>query len=154
MKTKTTLLNIKERFMEKVTNDWKWKGAKNKDGYGQIKFLGKQTGAHVISYQLFNGNIPLGALVLHTCDEPDCVNPEHLYLGNHNDNMRDRMVHGHYNNMLGISNMNAKLTDDQIKEIKDICASKKYTQLEVGKMFDVHQSSISRYVLGKVRHVA
>lgn len=148
------LPDIRERFMSKVSEDWKWTGAKNKDGYGQIKILGKQVGAHVVSYQLFKGDIPAGAFVLHTCDEPDCVNPEHLYLGSHKDNMRDRMAHGHYNDMFGINNVNAKLTDSQVEAIKDLYASKKYTQFEIGKMFNVHQVTISRYVLGKVRQTA
>ncbi len=144
-------MTLKERFMQKVDNDWHWIGAKNKDGYGQIKVDGVQMGAHVISYELFNGSVPEGMFILHSCDDPSCVNPEHLRLGTHLENMKDRMKSGHYKNMIGSNNMNAKMSDSQVLEIRNLYAEGNMSQSEIAKMFGIHQTQVSRYVRNETR---
>jgi len=77
-----------------------WLLGKDKDGYGKIKVNGKHLRAHRLSYEMHVGPIPSGLLVLHTCDVPECVNPEHLWIGTVTDNNpvtdnnRDREVKG------------------------------------------------------------
>ena len=84
---------LEERFLERVLLDdgcWLWTGGTDKDGYGKIRpRAGEIDRTHRVAYELFRGPIPPGGLVLHTCDNPPCVNPGHLYIGTHADNGRD-----------------------------------------------------------------
>jgi len=73
---------------------WEWVGTKTKQGYGQ--FLGQRT--HRIAYELYNETNIGPYQVLHTCDNPSCVNPEHLFLGTHTDNMADMKSKGRSRN--------------------------------------------------------
>jgi hypothetical protein len=97
------------RFWSKVVwrddGCWEWTGmrikssraTRNGSGYGYLWLEGKMVRAHRLAYELFVGPIPDGALVLHSCDRPWCVNPEHLRVGTHSDNARDcveRQRHG------------------------------------------------------------
>jgi hypothetical protein len=83
---------IKERFFEKVykTSDcWIWTGALTKSGYGHMVVNGKVIDSHRISYELFHGKIPDGMLIMHSCDNKKCVNPDHLKIGTYSENMKD-----------------------------------------------------------------
>lgn len=74
---------------------WEWQAARSPHGYGVISFNGRGGGmtlAHRHSYEISNGPIPAGGHILHSCDNPSCVNPKHLRLGNHDANMRDMAV--------------------------------------------------------------
>ena len=89
------------RFWKKVINIgkdecWKWVGSKNSCGYGRMQFNGVLEGAHRVSWMIHTDTIPLpkGVHVLHSCDNPECCNPAHLWLGNHKDNMKDRNKKG------------------------------------------------------------
>lgn len=83
------------RFWGKVDKSgdcWKWKASTDRIGYGQMTINSAVVKAHVLSYLVHRGDIPLGADVLHTCDNMQCSNPEHLFLGTHSDNMKDKWV--------------------------------------------------------------
>lgn len=69
---------------------WEWRGATDPDGYGVLRYQRSRMRAHRVSWQLANGPVPKGLHVLHSCDNPPCVNPDHLFLGTHQDNVRDR----------------------------------------------------------------
>lgn len=83
----------KERFFSyvKMSNPcWLWVGAKSSRGYGYIFYGGKQQRAHRVSYQIHAGSIPDGFVVMHRCDTPLCVKPDHLVVGTYADNSHDR----------------------------------------------------------------
>ena len=88
----------KEVFLSKIEKTptcWLWNGGVNKrHGYGYFKLKRTSIGAHRISYSIFKGDIPDGLHVLHTCDNKKCVNPDHLFLGNAQDNMTDKTLKG------------------------------------------------------------
>ncbi len=90
-------MNLTDRFMSKVKKTescWLWTAYTNKWGYGTIKILGKMRLAHRVSFTLFRCPIPEGLLVCHTCDNPPCVNPDHLWLGTDKDNASDCLSKG------------------------------------------------------------
>lgn len=81
-----------------------WKGSPNSTGYGQCRRKGTWQYAHRLSFQLHIGEIPKGMMVLHKCDNPMCVNPEHLILGTQKDNMQDCSRKGRNTRLFGKSN--------------------------------------------------
>lgn len=118
--------NFPERFWAKVRKTkscWIWTGAKLYGGYGRIKKeLGEShpgnISAHIASWVLHYGPVPLGLCVLHDCpngDRPDCVNPNHLWVGTNGDNSKDMIKKGR--SSYGERNGTSKLTDSQVKEI-------------------------------------
>jgi len=105
-----------ERFVDKTKEDvcWIWKGSlKNgrKLPYGHFHFRGKRYMAHRASWLIYKGEITDNLWVLHTCDNPSCVNPDHLYLGTALNNQRDKLSRGRC--------MGERLTIKEVKEIKE-----------------------------------
>lgn len=86
--------SVRKRFEEKfqidpASNCHVWCAATNNSGYGHFGVNGKVVDAHRFSYEEYVGTIPHGMFVLHRCDNQSCVNPEHLFLGTQNDNLKD-----------------------------------------------------------------
>ena len=106
----------------KTESCWNWNKAKNSDGYGSIgrsvNGVPESISAHRESWVLHNGEIPDGMHVLHKCDNPSCVNPDHLWLGTHQDNMADRNSKGRTSRMLGDKNPATKLNEVRVKIIR------------------------------------
>lgn len=116
-----------DRFYDKVmpepnTGCWLWLSTTNWKGYGQFWINGKYQMAHRISYLWNVADIPDGLLVLHTCDNPSCVNPDHLRVGTNQDNMTDRNKKNRQ--AKGNFHGNRKLIDEDIISIRSMIDSK------------------------------
>ncbi len=88
-----------QRFWNRVfktSGCWLWLGPEGRSEYGEVGYKGKKYKAHHLAYNLTHGARPDGLFILHKCDNPKCVNPNHLYAGTHADNMRDRRERGRY----------------------------------------------------------
>lgn len=119
--TKTQGLPLSERLrklseVNSETGCVEWVGKKYKNGYGQIEINGRCTGTHRIAWEVANGNIPDGLHVLHKCDNRACINPEHLFLGTHTDNVADMIAKKRQ--AKGEGHGRAKLTESQVLQIR------------------------------------
>lgn len=88
-----------DRFWNKVDRSgdcWTWQGSRDRKGYGRVSVNQRPVLAHRFSWTLSHGPIPDGLCVLHKCDNPPCVNPEHLFLGTIADNNRDMVAKGRH----------------------------------------------------------
>lgn len=121
-----------------------WTGNRSKSGYGKFKLRdGTQARAHRIAWEIAHGPIPDGLSVLHKCDVRACVNPDHLFLGTHTDNMRDmvRKKRG----LLGEMNGRAKLTADDVLSIRQSSGSDAQKAL----LYGVSESTIRHARIGR-----
>jgi hypothetical protein len=90
--------NIGRQLIKTTNGCWIYIGARDRKGYGRVKFKGKLTLVHRASWEMSNGAIPPKLLVCHKCDTPSCVNPKHLFLGTYADNNNDKIKKGRYKN--------------------------------------------------------
>lgn len=139
------------RFLSRVIvgdDCWLWRGAHSEDGYGTFQLAtASKLGAHRISWALFNGRWPK-AWVLHRCGNPGCVRPDHLYEGGPVENSEDARRHGTL--AQGESHGSAKLTDDQVEEIRSrYVAGEKPSSL--AREFKVSRVQVSNIVQGRQR---
>jgi hypothetical protein len=91
---------LSDSIPEPTTGCWLWLRSRDKDGYGSLRADGRTRRAHREAYMAYMGPIPDGAHVLHKCDTPACVNPDHLFLGTQRDNLRDCVVKGRHGNLV------------------------------------------------------
>jgi hypothetical protein len=131
---------------------WIWMGTTNKDGYGQIYINYKLHLAHRIVYLLHTKRFPTDN-VLHTCDNPPCCNPKHLFEGTQNDNVQDMKVKKRAARLNGVNNPNSKLTNIQLEEIERYF-SIGVLRSEIAKLFKIswtHADTLQkRYLTKKV----
>ena len=131
---------------------WEWKRTKNYYGYGTLTVNGKTIFAHRLAYQLGVGDIPTGLQVLHSCDNPSCINPQHLHLGTGSDNMKECYDRGRSKikpvSFKGESNGSAKLSKKDVVVIKSLIAHGE-KQHKVAAEFNISQAQVSNIVLGK-----
>lgn len=127
---------------------WLWMAAESY-GYGDIWDGGHKFKAHRLSYVWANGGIPLGAHVLHRCDTPSCVNPDHLFLGNQAQNMADMAAKGRAvgGTARGEGHGNCKLTTEQVNEIRKSPLGCN----RLARHYDVVPSTIKRIRNGRTR---
>jgi hypothetical protein len=127
-----------------TTKCWFWPRSKDKKGYGRA-WNGKNViFAHHFMWELSHGEVlPKGQNVLHACDNPACVNPDHLFLGTHAQNMADKAAKGRSN--LGERHPLATLTEKEVREIREL-ARQGMPQREVALKFEIRQNTVSRIV--------
>ena len=131
-----------------------WVRYRTRKGYGQTwdRQQKRRRRAHRVVWEIFNGPIPKGAFVLHRCDNPPCVNPDHLYVGTAADNTRDMIRRGRVS--AGERRDNARLTREMVRQIRHVYASGRKTKAALARIFGVSPSTI-RAAVGRVtwRHV-
>ncbi len=128
---------------------WEWQAARDKNGYGIFGDAAFTTKfAHRISWILHRGEIPAGMGILHSCDNPRCVNPEHLFVGTQSDNMKDMGLKGrarstrHPESLLrGEEHPMAKLFGHQVLSIR-LCLARGVTVSETARNFNVDRKNI------------
>lgn len=140
---------FESKFIKKGLNEcWLWMGCKNDKGYGQFR-TDRTIYSHRLSYQLYVGNIPKGLYVLHTCDKPLCCNPQHLFLGTQKANMKDMHKKGRSIYDRGQLHPRAKLTAQEVLEIRDLYKSGLFKNKDLSDNYGIHVDHMLRIINGK-----
>lgn len=129
---------------------WEWKRSKHPQGYGQWRPYGVKTKlyrTHRMVWEFANGPIPDGMHICHTCDNPPCCNPAHLFLGTAKDNMQDKAAKGRApgRDMHGLNNPRAKLTEKDVIAIRE-AAALGARHLDIANQYGVAKSHITGIV--------
>lgn len=145
--------SVKQRLLARVTVNneskcWEFNGAKDSKGYGLLRINKTMFKAHRVSYEEFVGTIPEELFVLHKCDNRKCVNPDHLFLGTHADNMLDMVIKGRSYRHIGSKHHQAKLTESDIHFIRQSLLDGELCS-EIAKLYSVSRTTISSIKRGK-----
>lgn len=149
---KLKMARLEERFwsfVDKSPNQgpngdcWEWQGKRDQDGYGRFSVQNKAFKPHRFSYKLANGKLPEDLLVCHSCDNPPCVNPKHLFLGSNRDNMQDMVNKGR--SLKGEANRVSKLNGGKVKFIRNLYKNG-YNCAQISRMFKMDSSTIGDIV--------
>lgn len=130
------------KYVSKTPSCWEWIGGKS-DGYGTIRIQGKARKSHRMAFLIAHGAIQDGLFVCHKCDNPGCVNPDHLFEATHQVNMKDCSTKGRMH--LGEKCANSKLTAGEVVEIRRESKAGA-TQRDLGKKYGVSQVTIFKIV--------
>lgn len=138
-----------ERFWSKVQKSesdacWEWTAHKHRQGYGLIWWGHRMICAHRIAYELAHGTHPGHLHVCHSCDNPSCCNPDHLFLGTHEDNMKDRDTKGRNRVLRGEENPMSKLTSEQVAEIRKAFKEGRMTRTDLIQRYGVSRPHLNR----------
>lgn len=148
------------RFWAKVDKSggenacWLWTASRDQLGYGFFRMTAGEFmwRAHRASWVLTNGEILDGVLVCHVCDNPPCVNPKHLYLGDNQTNSNDRVIRNRSTRGRPVHHGELslhKLTLDQVREIRFRYAAGRISQAALGCEYNISQTQVSRIICGK-----
>ena len=128
-----------------------WTAATTSFGYGKLADgYGRWVHAHRVSFQINKGEIPDDKYVLHTCDNPACVNPEHLYLGDYKQNAQDREQRNRGNHPFGVNHGRCKLTVDSVRKIRQDFETGKFSFRQLGKIYGVDGKTVADIVRHKL----
>jgi hypothetical protein len=146
--------DIPARFWEKVNKGescWLWTASVNSGGYGTFRFHGKTRLAPVVAWELTYGPVPAERYICHRCDTPRCVNPAHLWLGTLADNNADMVAKGRSPviGKKGSANINARLSDAEIHDIKSRPHSGWGHSARLAAEFGVSPATIGHILTGR-----
>lgn len=168
-------LPLSERFWSRVdkTDDcWNWTGPKTADGYGRLYREGKTIRAHRLSYEMHHGPVPSGLIVCHRCDNPSCVNPDHLFVGTGAENIADCEAKGRRNVPARSGDFHwtkrrpdrvakgqvfsrSEITDELVRRLRARYAEGGITQRELAAQHGISHKNLSLILAGKTwKHVA
>lgn len=140
------------RHVDRSGDCWVWTASRNRRGYGRMHSL-RENGhreivqSHRASWEMTYGPIPSGSYVLHHCDNPPCVRPDHLFIGSQFDNMRDAARKGRLTRR-GEKNSRAKLTWGEVHAIRAAYGTGDWTNAELSRRYGVSNTMISKIVKG------
>jgi hypothetical protein len=144
-------------FWSKVTKTddcWIWTSAKNASGYGVVNYRDRARLAHRVAYELIHGHQHKDACILHRCDNPPCVRPDHLFLGDRRDNSQDMIAKGRHNmrgllkGTRGDQHGFAKLTSNDIADIRYRYAAGGVRYRDLADKYGVHPVTIGDVIRG------
>lgn len=148
---------IKNKLLGNITkneeNCWVWNKSKDKKGYGKTNYKNKIMLCHRLSWLLFNKSLNNNMYVCHKCDNPSCINPDHLFLGTNRDNILDAYHKNRLKLKFGENNKSSKLNYKKIIEIRDLY-KKGYTLVSLSNIYHVSSQTIGSIVKRKTwKHV-
>lgn len=124
----------------------------NEHGYGTTGFEGQSRRYHRVVYcksKGINWKEIIGFCIRHTCDNPRCINPDHLLIGTLKDNMQDMISRGRNNPLIGEKNPKAKLNEKYVVEIRDLYFYEIFNQVKLAKLYEVSQAVVNDVILNK-----
>lgn len=148
-----------DKFWEKVAvgapdECWEWKAGKDVSGYGTFSINGRTQHASRAAWIITHGSIPEGLHILHSCNNPGCVNPAHLRPGTDKENVDDCIRAGRKVDppvYYGKQNNRSKITDEQVQQIRSLFAQGNITRKQLAEQFGVSRATIERIILGIAR---
>lgn len=142
--------NLKSRLLSRIATSksgcWEWQNSCTSYGYGILHVRGKPLMAHIASYGMFVGDVG-GQCVLHKCDNPKCINPEHLFLGNQADNNADKCRKGRqaWGSMIAQS----KLSQEDVEQIRSMYIPRVVSLRQVANKFGISRQAVSQIINGQ-----
>ncbi len=127
---------------------WLWGSSITPRGYGMCNAGGKWRRAHRVSWEVYHGPIPEGLSVCHRCDMPACVNPDHLFVATHLENMRDRDTKGRRSPPQGEAHGGSKLRDNDVREIRRLAAVG-LSRRDIATRYSMSKSAIDFILTGR-----
>jgi hypothetical protein len=147
---------LQERLLQRILivgDCWMWTGRLSKKGYGSMRVSGRRTRVHRASYELYKGPVPDGLFICHQCDNPACVNPDHLFAGTNSDNLQDAANKGRLsyqrnteNFMRGTGHKQSRLTEDHVRDMRSLYAEEGLSVNELGARFGISHVQAYRIV--------
>lgn len=123
-----------------------WEAARNNGGYGVITYWDSEQhkrrsmGAHRMSYLLHNPGVSLTGIIMHTCANPACCNPDHLVQGTYTDNAQDMLAKGRHSRSRKFAPRQRKLTDEQVRAIRHLATTTEHSDLHIAMLFDISEA--------------
>ncbi len=152
---KMTLEDRFIRYVRKTAGCWFWEGSYGTTGYGEFSVNGYAKKAHRVSYELFNGKITSDKpVVCHSCDNPRCVNPDHLWAGTYADNMIDKYWKGRGNNTYGDLHHSSKLSENQVLAIREEYIPGEFGSRRLARKYNVSKQAIESILKRKTWKMA